>query len=78
MYSVGNKEFCPKNGYTMRLAADSVYKRYKTVMSELYNQISNDNYRCHGNSATCYQLVQSVLKMDSALAERMAQGKVGG
>ena len=28
--------------------------------------------------ATCYQLVQSVLKIGSALAERVGQGEVGG
>ena len=28
--------------------------------------------------AACYQLVQSVLKIGSALAERVGQGKVGG
>ena len=28
--------------------------------------------------AACYQLVQSVLKIGSALAERMGQGEVGG
>ena len=30
------------------------------------------------NSAACYQLAQSVLKMGSALAERMGEGEVGG
>ena len=37
-----------------------------------------DDYSCHRNSATCYQLAQSVLKIGSALAERVGQGEVGG
>ena len=32
----------------------------------------------HRNSAACYQLAQSVLKIGSALAERVGQGEVGG
>ena len=39
---------------------------------------TNDDYSCHRNSAACYQLAQSVLKIGSALAERVGQGKVGG
>ena len=39
---------------------------------------TNDNCSHHQNSATCYQLAQSVLKIGSALAERVGQGKVGG
>ena len=38
----------------------------------------NDDYSRHRNSAACYQLVQSVLKIGSALAERVGQGEVGG
>ena len=38
---------------------------------------TNDDYSRHGNSATCYQLVQSVLKIGSALPERVGQGEVG-
>ena len=34
-------------------------------------------YSRHQNSAACYQLAQSVLKIGSALAERMGQ-EVGG
>ena len=30
---------------------------------------TNDDYSCHQNSATCYQLAQSVLKIGSLLAE---------
>ena len=37
-----------------------------------------DAYTRHRNSATCYQLAQSVLKIGSALAERVGQGEVGG
>ena len=38
----------------------------------------NDDYSRHRNSAAYYQLAQSVLKIGSALAERVGQGKVGG
>ena len=38
----------------------------------------NDDYSRHQNSATCYQLAQFVLKIGSALAERVGRGKVGG
>ena len=37
-----------------------------------------DNYSCHQNLAARYQLVQSALKIGSALAERVGQGEVGG
>ena len=36
------------------------------------------DYSRHRNSATCYQLVQSILKISSVLAERVGQGEVGG
>ena len=39
---------------------------------------TNDDYSCHRNSAARYQLAQSVLKIGSALAERVGQGEVGG
>ena len=32
----------------------------------------------HRNSATCYQMAQSVLKIGSAPAEMVGQGEVGG
>ena len=32
----------------------------------------------HRNSATCYQVAQSVLKIGSVLAERVGDGEVGG
>ena len=37
-----------------------------------------DDYSRHQNSAACYQLAQSVLKIGSALTERVGQGEVGG
>ena len=37
-----------------------------------------DAYTRHQNSAACYQLAQSILKIGSALAERVGQGEVGG
>ena len=41
---------------------------------------TNEDYTCsrHQNPAACYQLAQSVLKIGSALAERVGQGEVGG
>ena len=47
-------------------------------MSLLNPLTTNDNYSRHRNSAARYQLAQSVLKIGSALAERVGQGKVGG
>ena len=48
-------------------------------MNTNFNPLTmNDDYSCHRNLAMCYQLVQSVLKIGSALAERVGQGKVGG
>ena len=48
-------------------------------MSPALNPLTtNDDYSRHRNSATCYQLAQSVLKIGSALAERVGQGEVGG
>ena len=45
----------------------------------IFNPLTtNDDYSCHRNSAACYQLVQSVLKIGSALAERVGQGEVSG
>ena len=37
----------------------------------------NDNYSRHQDSAAGYQLVQSVLKIGSVLAERVGQEEVG-
>ena len=39
---------------------------------------SHSSYSRHRNSATCYQLAQSVLKIGSALTESVGQGEVGG
>ena len=39
---------------------------------------TNDDYSRRRNSAACYQLAQSVLKIGSAVAERVGQGEVGG
>ena len=38
----------------------------------------NDDYSQHRNSAACYQLAQSILKIGSVLAESVGQGKGGG
>ena len=38
----------------------------------------NDDYSHHQNSATCYQLAQSILNIGSALAEQAGQREVGG
>ena len=49
------------------------------LKSHRFNPLTtNDDYSRHRNSATCYQLAQSVLKIGSELAERVGQGKVGG
>ena len=37
----------------------------------------NDDYSHHQNSAACYQLAQSILKVGSVLAERVGQGEMG-
>ena len=39
---------------------------------------TNDDYGRHRNSAACYQLAQSVLKIGSVIAESVGQGEVGG
>ena len=39
---------------------------------------TNEDYSRRRNSVACYQLVQSVLKIGSAVAERVGQGEVGG
>ena len=45
----------------------------------IFNPLTtNDNYSHHRNLAACYNLAQSVLKIGSALAERMGEGEVGG
>ena len=49
-----------------------------TKLVKINPSITNDDYSCHRNSAACYQLAQSVLKIGSALAERVGQREVGG
>ena len=48
------------------------------VYSKLNPLAMDYDYSRHRNSATCYQLAQSVLKIGSVLAERVGQGEVGG
>ena len=44
-----------------------------------FNPLTTDDvFRRRQILAACYQLVQSVLKIGSALAERVRQGEVGG
>ena len=50
-----------------------------TKLHFIFNPLTtNDDYSRHRNSAACYQLAQSVLKIGSALVERVGQGEVGG
>ena len=52
---------------------------YGSFALPLINPLAtNDDYSRHRNSAACYQLAQSVLKISSALAEKVGQGEVGG
>ena len=46
-------------------------------VAEVNPLTTNDDYS-HQNLAACYQLAQSVLKIGSALAERVGRGEVGG
>ena len=50
-----------------------------TMFGSSVNPLTTDDAfcRCHFLAA-CYQLAQSVLKIGSALAERVGQGEVGG
>ena len=52
--------------------------RWLSIISNLsVNPLTtNDDYSHHQNSAACYRLAQSVLKIGSALAERVGQGEV--
>ena len=48
-------------------------------MGRLLNHLTTDDaFWCRQILAVCYQLAQSVLKIGSALAERVGQGEVGG
>ena len=50
-----------------------------TLMSLLINPLTTDDTIWRRQFlAACYQLVQSVLKIGSVLAERVGQGEVGG
>ena len=45
----------------------------------LFNPLTtDDDFWRHQILAACYQLAQSILKIGSALAERVGQGEVGG
>ena len=46
--------------------------------SHLNPLTTDDAFWCRLTSAACCQLAQSVLKIGSALAERVGQGEVGG
>ena len=52
--------------------------KYVTKYSQ-FNPLTND-HKCthHATLTACYQLAQSILKIGSALAERVGQGEVGG
>ena len=47
-------------------------------MTQVFNPLTTNDDYSHQNSAACFQLAQSVLKIGSALAERVGQGEVGG
>ena len=47
-------------------------------LAQLNPLTTNDDYSFHQNSAACYQLAQSALKIGSGLAERVEQGELGG
>ena len=55
-----------------------MYSRFLWHSARFNPLTTNDNYSRHQNSAACYQLAQSILKIGSALAERVRQGEVGG
>ena len=46
------------------------------IDADLFNPLTmNDDCSCHRNLAACYQLAQFILKIGSALAERVGQGE---
>ena len=70
---------------TKHLKTESLTAMVHHTIAKLTNQVellnpltTNDDYSRHRNSAACYQLAQSVLKIGSALAERVGKGEVGG
>ena len=51
----------------------------ETAISWQFNPLPTDDaFWCRQILATCYQLAQPILKIGSALAERVGQGEVGG
>ena len=53
-------------------------KMFLTKLQAVNPLTTNEDYSRRRNSVACYQLVQSVLKIGSAVAERVGQGEVGG
>ena len=61
--------------YCFSKCSIGVHAAKYTYNSMLFNPLTmNDDYSCHQNSAECYQLAQSVLKIGSGLAERVGGG----
>ena len=61
------------------LQSDANNAARQLILCGVINPLTtNDEFSRHRNLAACYQLAQSVLKMGSALAERVGQGEVGG
>ena len=48
------------------------------MLNSLTLLTTNDDYSCYRNLVACYRLAQSILKIGSALTERVGQGEVGG
>ena len=53
-------------------------KFHTSKAADLNPSTTNDDYSHHQNSAACYQLAQSILKIGAALAERVGRGEGGG
>ena len=69
---------CSSQKVTLSLK-DHILDQDREYGYDIINPLTtNDDYSRHQNSAACYQLAQSVLKIGSALAERVGQGEVGG
>ena len=60
------------------LIQNSVIQIFTYPNNQINILTTNDDYSHHRNLAACYQLVQSVLKIGSALAEKVGQREVGG
>ena len=68
-----------KKFYVVREVLHNNYQSCNLIGPYHFNRLTAiDAYTRHRNSAACYQLAQSVLKIGSALAERVGQGGVGG